>query len=63
MSTNIPDSRRLAHELALIVADMHRADHRVEEVLAIGSRLSRVGSAVARACELGYASLPDEVAA
>lgn len=63
MSPSAPDTRRYSLDLAKILADLHRADNRVDDLLEIGQRLSRLGTEVAAACETAHVSAQAETAA
>ena len=57
------DLRSAANELATISADIHRADGKIEALLAIAARLSTLGSAITLACERAFvASLASSAA-
>ncbi len=59
----ISDLRSAATELATITADIHRADGKVDALLAIAARLSTLGSAITLACERAFvASLASSAA-
>ncbi len=59
----ISNTRSAATELATIAADIHRADGNIETLLAIGMRLSTLGSTVTLACERAFtASLASSAA-
>jgi hypothetical protein len=59
----ISDLRSAARELAIISADIHRADGNIEALLAIAARLSMLGSSITSACERAFvASLASSAA-
>jgi len=54
MVQSVSQTRRLSLDLARIVADLQRAAGRPADLLAIGSRLSRLGAEVAAAYEHAF---------
>lgn len=54
MTQSQPDLRRFAFDLATIAAELNRAEGRPEAMLAVGERLSLLGTEVAAACERAF---------
>lgn len=63
MPHSSPDTRSFSLNLASIASDLHRVDGNVEQLLAIGSRLSRLAAEIAAACERAFVAAAEEVAA
>ncbi|GAC1400922.1 MAG: hypothetical protein NVS3B17_07760 [Vulcanimicrobiaceae bacterium] len=63
MAPTTPDARLYSLDLAKIAADLHRVDHRVDDLLAIGQRLSRLGADITSACERSFVAAQDDAAA
>lgn len=63
MALSTSDLRLLSIALANIEADLQRSRDSVEEMLAIGGRLSRLAGDVTLACERAFLEVSQEIAA
>lgn len=63
MALNAPDVRHFALDLSLLDADICDADGQIEQLIAVGGRLSRLGTEIVAAYEKAYRAAAEASAA